>query len=176
MNSFTESKGIKFKLIGDGLLYYLCQSFVCMYLSVSQIAGIFDIKIFNVHLASQVSVKHLLTGSQLTMAEAIRNIEQIASRQTKRTKKLLISIGVTDIRNGMSLCEMRKEFTTLFLACEHLGYKPLITTVCCYDSPCLNEKAEIFNDFLKDNFDRVFDVANAVRHGFGTSLLDLKKA
>lgn len=130
---------------------------------------------FHFFLAANILIKPMLLAPKLTIAEALRSIEHLGKCNVPRHKKVIISIGASDLRNGIKLFDMRKQFVTLFTTCLRNGYKPLITTIASFDSPELNRKADIFNSFLMQNFSNVFDVFTAVRSGFGLSLSTMTK-
>lgn len=110
-----------------------------------------------------------LFAPQLTIAQATIAIERLSMFKkndgTKKKRKLIISIGATDLRTKTPLIMMRKQFVTLFLTCERNGYDPLITTIACYDSPQLHQKANIFNEFLKTQFEKVIDLEMGLHSG-----------
>lgn len=99
---------------------------------------------------------------------------QKAILQQKR-RKVLISIGASDIRNGAALFDMKRDFSNLFMRCEELGLKPLITSVICFDSPELKAKADIFNEFLIDCFENVIDMRQVIRSGMSDIMTSLNK-
>lgn len=100
-----------------------------------------------------------------TIQEALHMLEIQKDRLRQRKKKVLISIGATDLRNNCSFGKMKHDFTHLFLKCDEYGLKPLITTVLCIDSPELKLRADMFNTFLKECFDNVIDVQEVGRCG-----------
>lgn len=106
-----------------------------------------------------------------TIAEAFQMLELQKDRLRERKKKVLISIGATDLRNNQSFGDMKYDFTNLFLKCYEYGLKPLITTILCIDSPQLKLRADMFNAFLMENFDNVVDMQQVSRHGLANVML-----
>lgn len=103
------------------------------------------------------------------MAEVNDNIPKLLNRGTNA---VLLSIGETDLRRGMSLYEMKRLFTSIFLACESYKLKPLVTTVMCW-GPKLSRKANIFNKFIMDNFANVVDMGKVHCGGLESALHNL---
>lgn len=91
----------------------------------------------------------------------------------KRSRGVLLSIGETDLRNGLPLYEMKRLFTMLFVTCESEQLMPLVTTVMCTGPAELVEKANIFNAFLRANFTNVIDIMDVVVTGLEATLLKL---
>lgn len=100
-----------------------------------------------------------------TFNEAIEMLNANKDRLQERKKKVLISLGATDIRRQSSFGQMKQDFTSLFLRCDQFGLKPLITTVLCFDSPELKTRADCFNRFLMENFENVIDMREVTRCG-----------
>lgn len=98
--------------------------------------------------------------------------KQKQSLQEKK-RKVLISIGATDLRSEKPLYELKRDFTKLFLLCNELKLKPLITTVLCFDSPVIKEKSDIFNEFLLQSFRNVIDMREVVRLGMAEVMTNL---
>lgn len=92
-------------------------------------------------------------------------------RLRERRKKVLISIGATDLRINRPFGDMKRDFTHLFLECDRLGLKPLITTILCFDSPDLKLRADMFNKFLMENFENVVDMQQVGRYGLPNTML-----
>lgn len=86
-------------------------------------------------------------------------------------KKVLISIGATDLRNDCSFGDLKRDFTHLFLKCEEYGLKPLITTIQCIDTPELKLRADMFNKFLMENFIGVIDLHQVGHYGLANVML-----
>lgn len=93
----------------------------------------------------------------------------------RRKKKVLISMGATDLRSGRALFEMKRDFTRLFLLCDNYGLKPLITTILCIDTPELKRKSDIFNKFLMENFENVIDMHKVGLYGLSEVMSSLNK-
>lgn len=106
-----------------------------------------------------------------TIADALHMLNLQKDRLQARRKKVLISIGASDLRNNRSFGEMKRDFTHLFLECDHLGLKPLVTTVLCFDSPELKLRADMFNKFLLENFENVVDMQLVGRYGLANAML-----
>lgn len=106
-----------------------------------------------------------------TIAEALYMLDIQKDRLQQRRKKVLISIGATDLRMAHSFGDMKRDFTHLFLQCDALGLKPLVTTVYCIDSPELKERADLFNKFLMENFENVVDMKQVGRIGLANAML-----
>lgn len=104
--------------------------------------------------------KHIMPycNHTLTFAEVYHSLEKTQERLKQRKKKVLISLGATDLRKNRRLFEMKRDFTKLFLLCNDLGLKPLVTTVSCFDTPELKRRSDIFNQFLMQNFENVIDM------------------
>lgn len=98
-------------------------------------------------------------------------VEDKRDRLQERKTKVLISIGATDLRNNRSFGELKRDFTNLFLTCEALRLKPLITTVLCIDSPELKLRADMLNKFLMENFTNVVDMQQVGRYGLANTML-----
>lgn len=112
----------------------------------------------------------------LTIFEATNRIRQTGKdRLQQRKKKVLISIGVTDIKQNRSLSDMKREFTHLFLLCDEYGLKPLITTILCFESPQLKQRADIFNRFLIESFENVVDMRSVLTVGLPEVMSSLNK-
>lgn len=111
----------------------------------------------------------------LTIADATKMIEIQQKTLQAKKRKVLIAIGVTDLRNGRSLCDMKRDFTALFMRCDHYGLKPLITTILCFDSHELKLKADLFNNFLLESFENVVDMRNVLRSGLADVMTALNK-
>lgn len=105
------------------------------------------------------------------MADALNMLNLKKENLKQGRKKVLISIGASDLRNNRSFGEMKRDFTHLFLECDGLGLKPLITTVLCIDSPDLKLRADMFNQFLKENFENVVDMQQVGRYGLANAML-----
>lgn len=106
----------------------------------------------------------------LSIDDAIKMIEIQKDRLRQRNKKVLISIGATDLRGAKRLFDMKRDFTRLFLKCEEFGLRPLITTILCFDTPLIKKKADIFNKFLLQNFVNVVDMREVGRYGLAEAL------
>lgn len=106
-----------------------------------------------------------------TIAEAIDMVEIQKDRLQQRKIKVLISIGATDLRNNRSFGDLKRDFTTLFLRCDELGLKPLVTTILCIDSPEHKQRADMFNKFLMENFENVVDMQQVGRYGLANVML-----
>lgn len=105
---------------------------------------------------------------ELTMKEVYDNIPKLLNR---RTKAVLISIGVTDIRRGLSLRETKRFFTGIFQACQNYNLVPLVTTILSTDTNKIhNQKVEIFNRFIHENFTNVLDMWKVACFGFESAL------
>lgn len=102
-------------------------------------------------------------------------LETKAECLQKRKKKVLISIGATDLKNNQPLFEMKRDFTNLFLLCDQRGLKPLITTVLCFDTPELKRRADIFNKFLLESFENVIDMRLVGMVGFSEIMSTLNQ-
>lgn len=100
-----------------------------------------------------------------TFEEAMGRLQVQKDRLQQKKKKVLISIGATDLKNGRPFFEMKREFTKLFMFCQQSGLKPLITTILCFDTPEIKAKADMFNDFLLESFENVVDMRQVIRHG-----------
>lgn len=88
---------------------------------------------------------------------------------------MIISIGLTDLKNGTSLPEMKRLFTLLFLTMENYRLRPLVTTIMCFGSYELIEKAKIFNKFLHENFENVIDLWDVFTYGLENTLVNMYK-
>lgn len=110
-----------------------------------------------------------------TIAEATKMIESEKEKLQSRKKKVLLSIGTTDLKNNQRLTQMKLEYTKLFLLCHGMNLKPLITTIHCFDTPELKAKADIFNDFLRDSFQNVVDMQEVMRFGLGEVMATMNK-
>lgn len=106
-----------------------------------------------------------------TIVEASQMVEIKKDRLQERKIKVLISIGATDLRNNRSFGDLKRDFTHLFLRCDALGLKPLITTILCIDSPELKLRADMFNKFLMENFENVVDMQQVGRFGLANVML-----
>lgn len=106
-----------------------------------------------------------------TIGQALHMLEIQKFQLQERKKKVLISIGVTDLRNNRSFGDLKRDFTTLFLRCDEYGLRPLITTILCIDSPQLKLRADMFNRFLKDNFENVVDIQQVGQFGLANIML-----
>lgn len=110
-----------------------------------------------------------------TIAEATKVLDSLKEKLQSRKKKVIISIGTTDLRNDKLFSQMKMEFSKLFLLCQDLNLKPLITTIHCFDTPELKAKADMFNEFLLDNFKNVVDMRDVIRYGLGNVITSLYK-
>lgn len=106
-----------------------------------------------------------------TIADALNMLNMRIDNLRQGRKKVLISIGASDLRNGRLFGDMKRDFTHLFLECDRHGLKPLITTVLCIDSPELKLRADLFNRFLVENFENVVDMHQVGRHGLANAML-----
>lgn len=106
-----------------------------------------------------------------TIAEARHMLNNLKDRLQQRRTKVLISIGATDLRNNRSFGDMKHDFTHLFLECDRLKLKPLITTIHCIDSPDHKLRADLFNKFLMENFDNVVDMHQVGQYGLINAML-----
>lgn len=111
----------------------------------------------------------------MTFAKAYELVEIRKPILQQKKRKVLISLGATDIKIGTPLQDMRRDFTKLFLRCEELGLKPLITTVLCFDTPVIKAKADIFNEFLIESFENVIDMREVLRSGMSGVMTTLNK-
>lgn len=109
------------------------------------------------------------------MKDALRMLGMQSSRLKEKKKKVVLSIGATDLKDGQSLQEMKRDFTKLFLFCEEQGLKPLVTTILCYDTPQIKEKADIFNGFLLKSFENVVDMRKVMQYGLAEAMTSLNK-
>lgn len=109
------------------------------------------------------------------MATAIESASTIIKSKVHKKKFVILSIGTCDLRKGTPLFKMRQQFLTLYTLCQRYGLKPLVATIHCMDSPELDVKAKLFNDFLKQNFENVIDLFKAFEGGLAQSLANLKK-
>lgn len=124
---------------------------------------------------ADVNTKMPLCEHTLSCAEALSRLDMVSERLKQKKKKVLISIGATDLRNGKPLYEMKRDFTRLFMYCHQNKLKPLITTIMCFDTPELKTKADIFNDFLLDSFENVIDLRQVQRIGFAEVTMSLNE-
>lgn len=111
----------------------------------------------------------------LTIAQAIHRVTKEKTTLQSKKRKLIISIGTTDLRENHSLCDMRRDFTALFLLCDEFNLKPLITTIICFDTPYLKKKADIFNQFLLECFDNVIDLSEVMKTGLSGVMTAMNK-
>lgn len=111
----------------------------------------------------------------LTIADALKMVETQHKTLQEKKRKVMIAIGATDIRNGRTLCEIKRDFTSLFLRCDGYGLKPLITTILCFDSPELREKAEYFNNFLIECFENVIIMRDVLKTGLADVMTSMNK-
>lgn len=169
----VKQKKFKFTIVGDGFIYYFMSDMQCKYAPDLFCCFLFLfrdvnshclIRIFSIHLGEAKS-NLALCNHTLSISEAYTKIETQKKMLQAKKRKVLISIGVTDLRFGKTLPEMRREFTELFLRCEEYGLKPLITTLLCYDSPELKGMADSFNAFLMDSFENVIDMRDVLKSG-----------
>ncbi|XP_055314968.1 uncharacterized protein LOC129575399 [Sitodiplosis mosellana] len=151
----AKTKKFKFTIIGDGYMYYMLSD-----------------------MQSDVKFNLSMCNHTLTIGDALKMIDVQHQTLQKKKRKVMIAIGVTDLRNGRTLCEMKRDFTALFLRCDHYGLKPLITTILCFDLPELKTKADLFNSFLVDCFENVVDMRMVLRSGLAdvTTALNKKHA
>lgn len=110
----------------------------------------------------------------MTITEALQKVEKMKTILQVKKRKVLISIGATDLKTDKPLHELTRDFTKLFLLCDELKLKPLITTVLCFDNPIIKEKADIFNKFLLKCFQNVIDLRKAAQEGFSQVINNLK--
>lgn len=106
-----------------------------------------------------------------TFIDAINMLEIQKERLQQRRKKVLISLGASDLRINRSFGDMKRDFTHLFLKCDEYGLKPLVTTILCIDTPELKLRADMFNRFLMENFQNVVDMGQVGRHGLADTIL-----
>lgn len=111
----------------------------------------------------------------LTIVDALKGVESQHKTLQSKKRKVMIAIGVTDLRNGRSFGEMKRDFTALFLRCDQYGLKPLITTIICYDSPQLKNRADLFNGFLLESFENVVDMRVVQQNGLADVMTALNK-
>lgn len=112
------------------------------------------------------------------MRTAIESVSMFITPKVHKKKCIILSIGTSDLRNGTSLIDMRKQFVTLYRMCQNNGLKPLVTTISCMETMELMEKAKIFNEFLQQNFTNVIDLFKAVNGangGLANTLASLRK-
>lgn len=169
-------------MIGDGYMYYLMSDMQGMYQIVDKNQFTFNMWWDEIHSTSNHSNSELDFQGELktempfcshnkTIADALYmlNIKRDSLQQGR--KKVLISIGASDLRNDRPFGDMKRDFTHLFLECDRLGLKPLITTVLCIDSPDLKLRADMFNNFLMENFENVVDMQQVGRYGLANAML-----
>lgn len=99
----------------------------------------------------------------------------ILKLKNEKIKNVIISIGATDLIEGTSLPDMKRLFTELFRLCERNGLRPIVTTILCFDSKEVDEKAKIFNQFILENFENVIDLWDAFTHGFENTFVNMYK-
>lgn len=116
-----------------------------------------------------------LCSHNKTMAEALDMVKVQKDRLKQRGKKVLISIGATDLRLDRSFGDMKREFTELFMECESYGLKPLITSIYCIDTPELKVRADMFNGFLTKNFQNVVDMRRVGQYGLAKAIMMSQK-
>lgn len=104
----------------------------------------------------------------MMITDALHMLEIQKVRLQECKKKVLISIGATDLRNNNSFISMTQNIMDLFSKCDEYGMEPLITTVLCIDTPQLSSRADTFNKFLMENFHNVLDIQDV-----GPSNLDV---
>lgn len=121
-------------------------------------------------IAAGESVKSMFCERQKTIGSVL---EFVSKLKDKHSKGVLLSIGETDLRNGLPLYEMKRLFTMLFVSCESEQLMPLVTTIMCTGPPELVEKANIFNAFIRANFTNVIDIMDVVINGLEATLLNL---
>lgn len=129
-------------------------------------------------LTDSVVLNHFLISQDLLLKNAIESVKAIIAPKVNKKKCVILSIGTTDLRNGTSLSDMRKQFVTLYRLCQNNGLKPMVTTISCMDTKELNAKAKIFNEFLRTNFTNVIDLfrsVNGSNGGLAQSLASLGK-
>lgn len=111
----------------------------------------------------------------LTLADAIKMVEVQQKTLQMKKRKVLIAIGATDLRNGRSFRDIKRDFTTLFMRCDELELKPLITTIICFDSPELKTKADIYNKFLIECFENVVVMGDVMKIGLADVMTSMNK-
>ncbi|XP_055299920.1 uncharacterized protein DDB_G0287625-like [Sitodiplosis mosellana] len=148
----AKAKKFKFTIIGDGYMYYMLSD-----------------------MQSDVKFNLSMCNHTLTFADALRMVEVQQQTLQKKKRKVMIAIGVTDLRNGRTLYEMKRDFTALFLRCDQFGLKPLITTILCFDTLELKAKADYFNRFLMECFENVIDMRCVLRSGLADVMTALNE-
>lgn len=126
-------------------------------------------------IAADPNVKLSMCNHTLTFVDALKMVEAQHNLLQAKKRQVMLAIGVTDLRNGRSLCDMKRDFTALFLCCTKYNFKPLITTIVCFDSPELKAKADLFNKFLMDCFENVIDMRDALRCGLADVMTALNE-
>lgn len=129
-------------------------------------------------LTADIALNPYLLSPELLIATAIASVKQIIKAKFHKKKCVIISIGTSDLKKGTTLSDMRKQYVTLYRLCQNNGLKPLVATISCMESYELIEKAKVFNEFLKQNFENVIDLfktVNGFNGGLASTLASLRK-
>lgn len=158
-----KRKKSKFTVIGDGYIYYMLsdmQGWQAFWAPFSELSNniMFLFQNFLNKVLDGTTLRTMLCNHEQTIAEAFMMLHEKKEWLQKKKKKVLISIGASDLRTNKGLGEMKRDFVNLFLLCDKYDLKPLITTVLCFDSPMLKRKADMFNQFLVESFENVIDL------------------
>ncbi|XP_031628559.1 serine/arginine-rich splicing factor 4-like isoform X2 [Contarinia nasturtii] len=148
----SKAKKFKFTVVGDGFMYYM----------------LYDMQPdAKSHLA--------LCNHNLLISDAKKLVHQQREILKEKKRKVIISLGASDLRSNRKFSEMRRDITGLFLMCHEYKLKPLITTILCFDNIELKRKADLFNQFLFECFENVVDMRDVMKSGLSEVMTAMNK-